>query len=69
MNQWNLSKREEETVDLLCLLGDQGSAAQKMGIRHETYRKNLVNVRRKMGVDNTILAVLKWDREVMGRDL
>lgn len=65
-NPWKLSKAETDFLAALIEDGQVKVAARRLGISHRTAEHHLLNVRRQMEVNRTLLAVLKWDRFVRG---
>jgi DNA-binding CsgD family transcriptional regulator len=67
MTEWNLSDREQEVLSIMGKLGTAKLVARELHLSHRTVEIYLANVRRKMQVGHTVLAVLAWDRYVFSR--
>jgi DNA-binding CsgD family transcriptional regulator len=62
MNPWNLSAHQEAAIAAMARTGCQKKTADELGISSRSVEGHMQRARDKIGVRNTMLAVLEWDR-------
>ena len=62
MHPWHLSKTEMQALAAIVAHGTPEKAASEAGIDHKLLHEGLRRARKKMGVNSTLLAAVKWDR-------
>jgi DNA-binding NarL/FixJ family response regulator len=65
-NPWRLTPRQCAVLRALTEVGTVNGAAARLGLSSYTAEDHLRLAKRAMGVDNTIRAVLEWDRYIRG---
>ena len=63
-DEWGLTPRERQSIHFVTNSGCAKLASVHTGTHYETVKDHLKEVRRKMGVRFTGLAMVKWDRFV-----
>jgi hypothetical protein len=63
-NPWNLTQIERRAIQALTQTGSTKAAARLLAVDGLQISQALVRIRKRMGVANTILAVLAWDKWV-----
>lgn len=66
-NPWGLTLTHAEVMDGLCELDGHKAVAQRMGISPNTVCNHTAEIRQRMGVTSTLLAVAKWVRWRAGK--
>ena len=65
-NPWNLTQIERRAIAALTQTGSTKAAARLLAVDGLQISQALVRIRKRMGVANTILAVLAWDKHARG---
>lgn len=68
MNPWGLTNQQEASLASIAKVGCDKLAAREMGISHRTLEHHVAAARKKMNVNNRVLAVLAWDRLTRGAE-
>ena len=62
MHPWGLSKGEVRAIAALIEHQTFAHASEKLGMNQNAYKAAVQRARKKMGVESTLLAVVKFDR-------
>lgn len=66
-NKWGMTRTEVEVIKFLTEGMSPAQVAKRMSLSNKTIATYMGRIRERMGVDNSIAAVLVWDRETWQR--
>lgn len=66
-NKWGMTRTEVEVIKFLALGMNPTQVAKRMSLSNKTIATYMGRIRERMGVNNSIAAILLWDRETYVR--